>query len=182
MEMKTRGSGVMIRLRWFAVAGVAALSVAPAWVSNAWVTNVWVTNVWVTNVWVTSAWVPYAKAQEPPRAIYCRGPLSTFRTDGGKVVKTPFKWAKEAAMKENPGAGECAWADRAPQGNEKPGETSTIVGNMGPFDNIPVGTIGKICVTKASGDSKDLVVKQIVRQLGHQTAPFHIPPFTADGC
>ena len=147
----------MVKLRWFAVAGVAVLSAAPAWVA-------------------------YAQAPEPPHAIYCRGPLSTFRTDGGKVVKTPFKWAKEAAMKENPGAGECAWADRAPQGNEKPGDASTIIGNMGPFDNIPVGTIGKICVTKASGDSKDLMVKQIVRQLGHQTAPFHVPPFTADGC
>ena len=70
----------MVKLRWFAVAGVGVLSGAPVWVS-------------------------YAQAQEPPKAIYCRGPLSTFRTDGGKVVKTPFKWAKEAAMKENPGAG-----------------------------------------------------------------------------
>jgi antirestriction protein ArdC len=41
----------MVELRWFAVAGVAALSVAPAWVTNAWVTNVWVT---------------YAQAQELP--------------------------------------------------------------------------------------------------------------------
>jgi hypothetical protein len=148
---------VMVKLRWFAAAGVAVLSVAPAWVT-------------------------YAQAQEPPHAIYCRGPLKTFRTDGGKMVKTPFKWAKEAAMKENPGAGECAWADRAPQGNEKAGDTSTIVGNLGPFDNIPVGTIGKVCVTKASGDSNDLMVKQIIRQLGHETAPFHRPPFNAEGC
>jgi hypothetical protein len=150
----------MVKLRWFAVAGASVLSLAPALVTNA----------------QTPA-APGASA-----AIYCRGPLSTFRTDGGKVVKTPFKWAKEAAMKENPGAGECAWADRAPQGNEKPGDTSTIIGNLGPFDNIPVGTIGKICVTKASGDSKDVIVKQVVRQLGHETAPFHRPPFSADGC
>jgi hypothetical protein len=150
----------MVKLRWFAVAGASVLSLAPALVTNA----------------QTPA------AQGASSAIYCRGPLSTFRTDGGKVVKTPFKWAKEAAMKENPGAGECAWADRAPQGNEKPGDASTIIGNLGPFDNIPVGTIGKICVTKASGDSKDVIVKQIVRQLGHETAPFHRPPFSADGC
>ena len=150
----------MVKLMWFAVAGASVLSLAPALVTNA----------------QTPA-APGASA-----AIYCRGPLSTFRTDGGKVVKTPFKWAKEAAMKENPGAGECAWADRAPQGNEKPGDTSTIIGNLGPFDNIPVGTIGKICVTKASGDSKDVIVKQVVRQLGHETAPFHRPPFSADGC
>src|SRR5712691_3502739 len=103
-KLKVTGRvGVMVKLRWFAVAGVAVLSAAPASVA-------------------------YAQAPEPPHAIYCRGPLSTFRTDGGKVVKTPFKWAKEAAMKENPGAGECAWADRAPQGNEKPGDTNTIIG------------------------------------------------------
>jgi len=148
----------MVKLRLFAVAGMSVLGLAPALVTNA----------------QTPA------AQGPAYAIYCRGPLSTFRTDGGKVVKTPFKWAKEAAMKDNPGAGECAWADRAPQGDEKPGENGTILGNLGPFDNTPIGTIGKICVTKASGG--DLVVRQVVRQLGHETAPFHRPPFNTDGC
>jgi hypothetical protein len=148
----------MVKLRWLAVAGASVLGLAPALVTNA----------------------QQPAAQGPSQAIYCRGPLSTFRTDGGKVIKTPFKWAKEAAMKDNPGAGECAWADRAPQGDEKPGEAGTILGNLGPFDNTPVGTIGKICVTKASGG--ELVVRQVVRQLGHETAPFHRPPFSADGC
>jgi len=148
----------MVKLRWFAMAaGASVLGFAPVWDTN-------------------------AQAQEPSFAIYCRGPLSTFRTEGGKVIKTPFKWAKEAAMKENPGAGECAWADRAPQGNEKPGDSATIVGNLGPFDNTPIGTIGKFCVTKASGQGSDIIVKQVVRQLGHETAPFHRPPFSADGC
>ena len=147
----------MVKLRWFAVAGASVLSLAPAL--------------------VTKAQAP--AAQGASSAIYCRGPLSTFRTEGGKVIKTPFKWAKEAAMKENPGASECAWADRAPQGDEKPGENGTLLGNLGPFDNTPVGTIGKICVTKASGD---LVVRQVIRHMGHETAPFHRPPFSADGC
>ena len=147
----------MVKLRWFAIAGASVLGFTPALVTHA----------------QTPA------AQGPSHAIYCRGPLSTFRTEGGKVIKTPFKWAKEAAMKENPGAGECAWADRAPQGDEKPGENGTIVGNLGPFDNTPIGTIGKVCVTKAGND---LVVRQIVRHMGHETAPFHRPPFSADGC
>src|SRR5262245_15303130 len=147
----------MVKLRWFAVAGASVLSLAPALVTNA----------------------PTPAAQGTSYAVYCRGPVSTFRSEGGKVIKTPFKWAKEAAMKENPGAGECAWADRAPQGDEKAGENGTLLGNLGPFDNTPVGTIGKICVTKASGD---LVVRQVVRQMGHETAPFHRPPFSADGC
>src|SRR6266404_5523813 len=154
LRRKLNKGGCMM-IKWFAIPTVLMAGVAAVWVTN-------------------------APAQEPSVVLICRGELRTIRTDGGKVIKTPFKWAKEAAGKENPGAGECAWADRAPQGNEKPGDPSTIIGNMGPFDNIPVGTIGKICVTKASGDGKDLMVKQIVRQLGHQTAPFHIPPFSAD--
>jgi hypothetical protein len=150
----------MIMSRWFAVAGASVLSFATVWVSNA-----------------------QAPAQEHSYPLYCRGQLNTLRTDGGKTIKTPFKWAKEAAMKERPGAGQCAWADSAPPGFEsKPGDDATLVGNLGPFDTLPVNTIGKFCVTKASGGGNDLVVRQVVRHLGHQTAPYHIPPFSADGC
>ena len=149
----------MVKFGWFAIAGASVLCCAP--------------------VWVTSAQAP---AQGPSFAIYCRGELKTFRTDGGKVIRTPFKWAKEAATKENPGAGECAWADSPPQGIETtPGESGAILGNLGPFDSIPVGTIGKVCVSKASTNN-EVVVRQVVRQLGHETAPFHRPPFTAEGC
>jgi hypothetical protein len=128
-----------------------------------------------------------APAQEPSFALYCRGPLNTLRSDGGKVIKTPFKWAKEVAMKERPGAGQCAWANAQPPGIEsKPGESAVMIGNLGPFDTLPVGTIGKVCVSKASnpdaGPGNELVVRQIVRHLGHQTSPFHVPPFNAEGC
>jgi hypothetical protein len=154
----------MIKSRWFAIAGASVLCFGTVWVANA-----------------------QAPAQGPSVAVYCRGPLSTFRTEGGKVIRTPFKWAKEAATKANPGAGECAWADGPPQGIEnKPGDPGAIMGNLGPFDSIPVGTIGKICVTQASnpssGQNNELVVRQVIRQLGHETAPFHRPPFSADGC
>jgi hypothetical protein len=53
------------------------------------------------------------------------------------------------------------------------------MGNLGPFDSVPDETIAKICVTKASNT---LVVREIIRQLGHQTSPFHRPPFSAEGC
>ena len=131
-----------------------------------------------------AAWAPNAQAEEASFALYCRGPLKTLRSDGGKVIKTPFKWAKEVAVKERPGAGQCAWAAAAPPGIEsKPGDGGTLVGNLGPFDTLPVGTIGKFCVSKANNaESSDLIARQIVRQLGHQTSPFHIPPFTAEGC
>ena len=149
----------MFKSKWFAMAGASVLCFATVWVTNA-----------------------QAPAQEPSFAVYCRGPLRTFRTEGGKVIRTPFKWAKEAATKENPGAGECAWADGPPQGIETtPGESGAILGNLGPFDSIPVGTIGKVCVSKASNNN-EVVVRQVIRQLGHETAPFHRPPFTAEGC
>ena len=116
----------MFKSKWFAMAGASVLCFATVWVTNA-----------------------QAPAQEPSFAVYCRGPLRTFRTEGGKVIRTPFKWAKEAASKANPGAGECAWADDPPQGVEtKPGESGAILGNLGPFDSTPVGTIGKVCVSK----------------------------------
>jgi hypothetical protein len=150
----------MIKFRWFAIAEASVLCFAAVWATNT-----------------------QAPAQEPSFAVYCRGPLSTFRTEGGKVIRTPFKWAKEAATKENPGPGECAWADRAP---EKPGDSGAIVGNLGPFDSIPVGTIGKVCVSRASnpssGQNNDLIVREVIRQLGHETAPFHRPPFSGAGC
>jgi hypothetical protein len=148
----------MIRFKWLAIAGASVLSFGAGWMANA-----------------------QAPAQGQTFAIYCRGPLSTFRTDGGTVIRTPFKWAKDAATKQQPGAGECALPDRPPQGPEKAGDTSTIVGNLGPFDNLPVGTVGKVCVSRA-GQNNELVVKEILRQLGHQTAPFHIPPLSDGGC
>jgi hypothetical protein len=133
------------------------------------------------SVWVTNAQTP---SPEPSFPLYCRGALDTLRSDGGKVIRTAFKWAKEAAIKERPGAGQCAWADSAPPGFEsKAGDSGALLGNLGPFDTLPVGTIGKVCVTKASsGQGNELVVRQILRHLGHQTSPFHIPPFSADGC
>jgi len=130
-------------------------------------------------VWVSNAQAP---AQGPSYAIFCRGQLETLRTDAGKVIKTPFKWAKEVASKERPNAGECAWAEAAAPGIEsKAGETATIVGNLGPFDSIPVGTIGKICIMKAS-NPKEVLARSVIRQPGHSTSPFHLPPFTAEGC
>ena len=149
----------MVKFGWLAIPGVLVLCFGTVWETNA-----------------------QAPAQGPSFALYCRGQLSTFRTEGGKVIRTPFKWAKEAATKENPGAGECAWAEGPPPGFEsKPGDSGAILGNLGPFDSVPVGTIGKICVTKAS-QGNDLVVREVIRQLGHETAPFHRPPFSAAGC
>src|SRR5262249_60379035 len=102
----------------------------------------------IVGIWAA---IDKAPAQGPSTALICRGPLATFRTDGGKLIRTPFKWAKQAAGKENPAAGECAWVDRTPEAAEiKPDNANAVVGNLGPFDNLPVGTFAKICVNKAN--------------------------------
>jgi hypothetical protein len=88
-------------------------------------------------------------------------------------------------MKENPGAGQCSWADRVPEGTEQPGTRAVLLGNLGPFDSLPVNTMAKICVSRADaspGQNNVFVVRQVVRQLGHQTAPYNVPPFNAEGC
>lgn len=141
----------MIKSRWLAIPGMSLLSFVTVW-----------------------ATITQAPAQEPSSTLFCRGPLSTFRTEGGKVIRTPFKWAKEAAIKANPGPGECAWADSPPQA----ADNSVIMGNLGPFDSLPVGTYGKICVSKSNND---LVVRAVVRGTA-QNAPFQNPPFSAAGC
>jgi hypothetical protein len=127
-----------------------------------------------------------ALAAEASVPIYCHGPLSTYRTDGGKFIRTPFKWAKEAASKANPGPGECAFADRTPQPTEgKPGDENAIMGPLGPYDTMPVGTFGKICVVWAdAGPNKNLIVREVIRGEDARLSPFHSPPFSAGtaGC
>ena len=62
----------MFKSRWFAIAGASVVCFGTVWVANA-----------------------QGPAQGPSYAVYCRGPLSTFRAEGGRVIRTPFKWAKE---------------------------------------------------------------------------------------
>jgi hypothetical protein len=141
-------------IKWLAISGASALCFVTVWVAD-------------------------APAQQQTVALICRGPLLTFRTDGGKTITTPFKWAKDAASKEQPGAGECAWTDRTPQPTEvKEGKDNVVRGNLGPFDNLPVGTFGKFCVNRATND---MMVRSFVRGSG-QNAPFVLPPFNNDGC
>src|SRR5436309_2809400 len=135
VEETVRGGWKMFKSRWLAVTGASVVCLGGIWLSNA-----------------------QAPAQEATYPLYCRGPLNTLRTDGGKTIKTPFRWAKESALKERPGAGQCAWAASPPPGFEsKPGDSAAIVGNLGPFDTFPVNTIGKFCVTYASGEGNYVV-------------------------
>ena len=125
-----------------------------------------------------AVWVTNAPAQEPTAAMICRGELHTYRTEGGKVITTPFKWAKQPVDKENPGGGECAFMDRMPEPSEiKEGRDNALHGNLGPFDSLPVGTFGKFCVIKST-----MTVRSVIRDTGHQTAPFVLPPFNSGNC
>jgi subtilase family serine protease len=99
--------------------------------------------------------------------LYCKGPLSTSSNS------TPFKWAAQGAGAANPGAGECAWADRAPSGTEvKSGDSNTISGDLHQVTNLPAGKYAEIGVFN-DPTTHDLVVTQIV---GLVTPPFSSKP------
>jgi hypothetical protein len=56
--------------------------------------------------------------------LYCQGPLT------GSGIKAPFKWASEGAGTQNPGEGQCAWADRGPRGTEIQTPSGALPGNV----------------------------------------------------
>ncbi len=107
----------------------------------------------------------YALSGVQAYPLYCRGPLVTTGDS------TPFKWASEGAGAQNPGPGECAWADRAPRGSEiKSGDSNTISGYLGSFANLPSGEYLEVGVFN-NGDV--LVATQVV---GNVKPPFSSSP------
>ncbi|HEV1286372.1 MAG TPA: S53 family peptidase [Bryobacteraceae bacterium] len=90
--------------------------------------------------------------------LYCQGPLTT--TTG----TTYFKWASQGADAASPGPGECAWANRAPNGVEM--SSNVIAGSLNKVANLAAGKFAEIGVYR---DLTNLVVTQIV---GLVTPPF----------
>jgi subtilase family serine protease len=99
--------------------------------------------------------------------LYCKGPLVTTGTS------TPFKWASQGAGAASPGAGECAWADRGPQGTEiQSGNSNVIEGALKQVANLPAGKYAEIGVYN-DPTGNHMVVTQIV---GLVTPPFSANP------
>jgi hypothetical protein len=108
---------------------------------------------------------------QPSYPLYCQGPLSTGAAPN---PVTSFKWAPYAAGVASPGAGQCAWADRPPEGAEiKAGNTNAIYGYLNQVANLPAGKYAEIGVYRDTNFNNDLVVTQIV---GLVTPPFSGSP------
>jgi hypothetical protein len=94
---------------------------------------------------------------QPAYAIYCKGPLSTGPASD---PATNFKWASKGAGITPPGAGQCAWADRAATGAEiKSGGGNTLFGYLNQFANLPAGKYMELGVYRDTALSNDLIVR-----------------------
>jgi hypothetical protein len=83
--------------------------------------NAWILLVLSGFLILATAEEGVAQAPLPSFPLYCQGPLKTGpRTPppAGPTL-TPFNWAAKGAGAENPGPGECAWADRGSRPEEE---------------------------------------------------------------
>jgi hypothetical protein len=107
----------------------------------------------------------------PSFPLYCQGPLNTSTAP---TPLTAFKWSSKGAGAASPGPGECAWADRGPQGTEiKSGNSNVISGYLNQVANLPAGRYAEIGVYRDPNAGNDLVVTQVV---GVVTPPFSSSP------
>ncbi len=92
--------------------------------------------------------------------LYCQGRLITSTAP---TPLTPFKWSSRSAHAVAPGPGQCAWADRVPQGAEinKSGG-NLISGYLNQVANLPAGKYAEIGVYRDTNADNDLVVTKIV--------------------
>jgi hypothetical protein len=98
-----------------------------------------------------------AAARPPTYPLYCQGPLNTVKD------ATRFTWAGSAAGARGPGAGQCAWADRAAQGSEfVSGHGSTICGKLGPLADLPSGEFMEIGVYRDAARNNCMRVAEVV--------------------
>ena len=121
-----------------------------------------------------------AEAQ-PSYPLYCRGPLTTQDpAHPGKLqgpTTTKFTWAVAGAGKSPPGAGECAWADRAPRGSEIQAGHGNVLCDVDYSDttiqNLPANQFWEVGVYRDETAHNCLRVTQYV---GIVTPPFSANP------
>lgn len=99
--------------------------------------------------------------------LFCHGGgnmKAEILTNGRSVeVDTTFTWAVQGAGTEPPKRGQCAWADRGPQGSEiKAGNTNAVCHfGAAPFHGI----FGAGSAIENSGENKPLRMAPIVAEL-----------------
>ncbi len=106
--------------------------------------------------------------------LYCQGPLTTGPPTPSPTgpTSTAFVWASTGAGAQAPGAGQCAWADRAAGGPEvKAGNGNVICDNVGFIASLPAGQYWEIGVYRDTSDNNCMRITQFVGTVA--------PPFSA---
>jgi hypothetical protein len=138
--------------------------------------------MWLGTVLLFAVMAGQAVAQGPQfipaYPLYCQGPLTTGSPSGGETT-TPFIWAHTGAGAAKPGAGQCAWADRAARGSEiKPGGGNVICDFSSAMRSVPAGKFVEIGVAR---DPQVNNCMHLTRYLGDVSPPFSgvpaLPPF-----
>ena len=139
--------------------------------------------VMITAIVACLASVSTVRAQNGPSyPLFCHGGGSMkteILTNGASVeVDTTFRWADQGAGTRPPKHGQCAWADRGPQGSEiKAGDTNfTCHSGMAPFHGI----FGAGSATENSGENKPLRMAPIVVELPGAPQFRYIPGIVSD--
>jgi len=108
--------------------------------------------------------------------LYCKGPLHSGALTPSPLggTSTPFKWSSKGAGAKNPGAGECAWADRGPRGKEiQHGHGNVICDALNSVHSLAAGKYLEICVFRDPNDNNCMSVTQFV---GLVKSPFSADP------
>ena len=118
--------------------------------------------------------------QTPPSyPLYCQGPLQTGAPLPSGQTLTPYMWSSTGAGAQSPGAGQCAWADRAAGGLElQNGNGNVICDWSGLINGVPAGQYYEIGVYR---DELHNNCMHVTRVIGIVNPPFSsvpaLPPY-----
>jgi hypothetical protein len=122
-----------------------------------------------------------AQTPLPSFPLYCQGPLTTGPRSPppSGPTSTPYKWGSKGAGAENPGPGECAWADRGPRGVEMVnGDGNVICDSSGNVAGLPAGKYLEVGVYR---DTTFNNCMHVTHYVGLVNPPFSakpvLPPF-----
>jgi formylglycine-generating enzyme required for sulfatase activity len=112
----------------------------------------------------------------PSFPLFCQGPLTTGPRSPppSGPTSTRYKWASKGAVAENPGPGECAWADRGPRGVEiVNGEGNVICDYSGNLAGLLAGKYLEIYVHRDPAENNCM---RLTRYVGLVNPPFSSAP------
>ena len=115
-------------------------------------------------------------AGQPSYPLYCQGPLTTSTPTPPPTgpTTTPFLWASTGAGAQEPGPGQCAWADRPAGGDEvQAGNGNVICDDLGVMASVPAGQFWEVGVYRDPASNNCM---RATRYVGTVTPPFSAVP------